>query len=104
MRRGVVRARYVSLVSAGHCVHTSLTRSPEQYMATLLSQSAADLKTMGVQTIKLDTEKYPAVASRLGVSGLPTLILFKQGKPVARVEGAFQNQRDLEQWVRSNLP
>ncbi len=72
-------------------------------MATLLSQSAAGLKAMGVQTIKLDTEKYPAVATRLGVSGLPTLILFKKGEPVARIEGAFQNQRDLEQWVRSNL-
>jgi thioredoxin 2 len=72
-------------------------------MSTLLSQSAAGLKAIGVQTNKLDTEKYPAIATRLGVSGLPTLILFRKGKPVARVEGAFRNQRDLDEWVRSSL-
>jgi thiol-disulfide isomerase/thioredoxin len=86
------------------CSLTSLAPTVfAQHMSTLLSQSAAGLKAIGVQTIKLDTEKYPAIATRLGVSGLPTLILFRKGKPVARVEGAFRNQRDLDEWVRSSL-
>lgn len=72
-------------------------------MSNILSQSARGLKEMGVQTIKLDTEKYPAVATRLGVAGLPTLILFRKGKPVAKIEGAFQSAQDLNRWVQSNL-
>ena len=35
--------------------------------------------------VKIDTEKYPKLASRFGVEALPTLMLFRNGKPVDRI-------------------
>ena len=37
---------------------------------------------------KLDTDRNPATGLRFGVRGIPTLILFKKGKEVARRVGA----------------
>lgn len=39
--------------------------------------------------VKVDTDKYPALASRYGVQALPTLILFKNGQVGDRLEGAL---------------
>ncbi len=33
-----------------------------------------------------DVDKYPKLASRYGISGLPTLLLFKDGKPIDKFE------------------
>lgn len=46
--------------------------------------------------MKIDTEKYPALASRYNVSGLPTLVLFKQGAAVDRVEGLPPKEQLLQ--------
>jgi thioredoxin len=51
---------------------------------------------------KVDTDKYPALASRFNVSALPTLILFKEGKPVDRIEGLPEKQQLIDRvrrWV-----
>jgi thioredoxin-like negative regulator of GroEL len=40
-----------------------------------------------VSIVKINTEKYPALASKYQINALPTLVLFKGGKPVDRVEG-----------------
>jgi thioredoxin-like negative regulator of GroEL len=37
--------------------------------------------------VKVDTEKYPALASRFSVTALPTMVLFKDGKVLDRIEG-----------------
>ena len=42
----------------------------------------------------------PALASRYGVSGTPTLLMFLQGTEVARVEGPPHEVDDLLQVVR----
>ena len=46
--------------------------------------------------VKIDTEKYPALASKHRVHGLPTLVLFKKGKEVDRVEGLPQGDQLIE--------
>lgn len=59
---------------------------PCQMMSTILD----DVKTkMGqqVQIVKINTENYPELASRYKVHALPTLVLFRQGQPVDRIEG-----------------
>ena len=71
-------------------------------MSTVLSQASAELKGAGVQIVKIDTEKYPGIASQFQVAGLPTLMLFKRGQPVARIEGALSAPQ-LIQWVKSNV-
>lgn len=46
--------------------------------------------------VKIDTEKYPALASRYKVQGLPTVVLFKAGEPVDRIEGLPQKEQLIQ--------
>eukprot|EP00475_Leptophrys_vorax_P045920 TRINITY_DN96_c0_g1_i1.p1 TRINITY_DN96_c0_g1~~TRINITY_DN96_c0_g1_i1.p1 ORF type:complete len:194 (+),score=7.08 TRINITY_DN96_c0_g1_i1:75-656(+) len=64
---------------------------PCQIMAGVLQQVSAQLGD-AVRIVKVDTEKYPKLATKYGVQGLPTLMLFRQGKIIDRVEGALSAQ------------
>ncbi len=74
---------------------------PCQMMAKILDQVNAQMKQQ-VRIIKIDTDKYPSLASQHQVQALPTLVLFKQGKPIDRIEGVVAPEQ-LIQWVRSQL-
>lgn len=39
-----------------------------------------------VSCVRIDVDKYPALASKYEVQALPTLVLFKDGKPIDKVE------------------
>ena len=62
-----------------------------------LKQRVGDSATI----IKVDVDKNPAAANAYQVQGVPTLILFKQGKIVWRQSGVVP-VADLEQIVRQN--
>lgn len=51
---------------------------------------------------KLDTEAQPQVAQRFAIRSIPTLIMFHQGREVARQSGAL-NAAQLRQFVESAL-
>jgi thioredoxin 2 len=51
---------------------------------------------------KLDTEKIPAAAGRLGVNAIPLFILFKAGREVARQAGALPAS-GIRQFVNPHL-
>lgn len=54
----------------------------------------------GALTIaKLNVEEYPEVQKRLGVRGIPTLILFRDGKEVARLLGA-KRAEEFRAWFK----
>lgn len=74
---------------------------PCQMMAPILGQVAEALGD-GVRVAKMDSDEYPEVAGRLRVNGLPSLILFRGGREVARVEGAMMKDQLIE-WVESKL-
>ncbi|NER84991.1 MAG: thioredoxin [Leptolyngbya sp. SIO1D8] len=59
---------------------------PCQMMAPILEQVNAQLKGK-LKVVKIDTDRYPQVASQHQIHALPTLVLFKQGQPVDRIEG-----------------
>ncbi len=61
---------------------------PCQMMAKILVQVGAEMKGE-VQVVKIDTEKYPQIASQHSIHALPTLVLFRQGQPVDRIEGVL---------------
>lgn len=46
-----------------------------------------------VRIVKVDTEAHPEIARRYQISGIPTLILFKQGNVVHRTSGVIPVQR-----------
>ena len=62
---------------------------PCQMMAPILEQVNNKLKDR-LRVVKINTEKYPQLASQHNIHALPTLVVFKQGKPVDRIEGVLQ--------------
>jgi len=66
---------------------------PCQLMAPHLDAAAQKLGSK-VRIAKLDSDKDPAMASKLRVGGLPTMILFNaDGQEVTRQEGALMEQQ-----------
>lgn len=52
----------------------------------------------GVVFVKVNTETFPSVSSELNIRGIPTLILFNNGKEVKRISGALDLD-SLKQWL-----
>ncbi len=61
---------------------------PCQMMAKILVQVGAEMKGE-IKVVKIDTERYPQIASQHQIHALPTLVLFDQGKSVDRIEGVL---------------
>lgn len=72
---------------------------PCQMMSNILKDISKSFSSEELQVFKIDTDKYPALASRFKVQGLPTLLLFKEGKVVDRIEGVM-DQRSLSHRLR----
>ena len=68
---------------------------PCQMMAGILEQVNAQMKHQ-VKVIKIDTDKYPQIATEHQVHALPTLVLFKQGQPVERIEGVVPAEKLIQ--------
>ncbi len=62
---------------------------PCKMMAPVLKQVKQNFKDQ-IKILKIDIDQNPTVAQRFDVKGVPTLILFKQGKPVWRQSGVLQ--------------
>jgi len=65
---------------------------PCQMMAPILEQVNTKMQQQ-LRVVKIDTDKYPLLASQHRISALPTLVLFKEGKPVDRIEVSCQPRR-----------
>lgn len=61
---------------------------PCRQFAPIFSEAAAQLSTQ-CRFGKLDSEAYPELSGQLGIRSIPSLILFKNGKEVARQSGAL---------------
>lgn len=68
---------------------------PCQIMAKILEQVNAEMKQQ-VRVVKINTESYPDLASQYQIRALPTLILFKQGQLVERIEGVVSADQLVE--------
>jgi len=56
-----------------------------------------------LKIVKIDVDKLTGIKADYGVRGLPTLILFKGGRPAARRVGAFMCKESLEEWINFEL-
>ena len=61
---------------------------PCQMMVPILEQVGAQMK-QHVQVVKINTERYPQLANQYQIHALPTLVFFKQGQIVDRIEGVL---------------
>ena len=68
---------------------------PCQMMAPILERVNAQLKGR-LQVVKIDTDKYPHLASQHQIHALPILVLFKNNQPVDRIEGVLQAEQIVQ--------
>lgn len=62
---------------------------PCHLMASILEQINTQMQERLI-IVKIDSDKYQNLASEYQIHALPTLILFKNGQPVDRIEGVLQ--------------
>ncbi|MDO7897915.1 thioredoxin TrxC [Pseudomonas citrulli] len=72
---------------------------PCKAFAPVFEQAAAQL-TGKCRLAKLDSEANPGLSAQLGIRSIPSLILFKDGREVARQSGALPLPQ-LMAWLRS---
>ncbi len=67
-------------------------------------EAVAEKYASNARVVKLNVDDNPSVSQRFGIKGIPTLILFKNGKEEERVVGATSEQaisRMLDKHVAS---
>lgn len=65
-------------------------------------EELAEERSGEIVVAKVNTDINQATAARLGIQGIPTMILFKNGQEVDRVVGAVPKAA-LDQWIDSTL-
>ena len=55
-----------------------------------------------VKVAKINVDENPMAASKYGVRGLPTLLVFKEGKVAATHLGAMSKQA-MSDWIKQNV-
>ena len=73
---------------------------PCKMMAPAFEQAAAQLEP-GVRLAKLNTEAEQNIGTQLGIRSIPTMIVFRNGREVARQAGAMAAV-DIVRWVQTN--
>ena len=74
---------------------------PCRAMAPMFERAAAMLEPE-MRLLKLDADQAPELVGRMGVQGIPALLLFRNGQIVARTAGAMDSAR-IAAWARGHL-
>lgn len=70
---------------------------PCRMMAPAFAQAASELEPQ-LRFLKVDTEANPALAARFAIRSIPTLIVFRDGREIARHSGAL-DLSSLKRWL-----
>ena len=73
---------------------------PCKMMGPAFAQAAAQLEPR-VRLAKLNTEAEQNIGAQLGIRSIPTMIVFRNGREVARQAGAMAAP-DIVRWVQTN--
>lgn len=74
---------------------------PCRSMAPEFAKAAQKLK-LKTRFAKIDTQQYPEISQKLNIKGIPLLILYSNGKEVARLSGA-RPAKDIEAFVLQSI-
>jgi len=74
---------------------------PCKMMAPAFEKAAVALEP-NVRLAKLNTENEQQIGAQYDIRSIPTMVLFKDGKEIARQSGAMMGGQ-IEQWVESQL-
>jgi thioredoxin 2 len=75
---------------------------PCRMMAPAFAKAAA-LVEPRLRLAKLNTEEEPALSARFAIRSIPTLVLFAQGRELARHSGAVTSAQEIAKWAVSRL-
>jgi thioredoxin 2 len=70
-------------------------------VAPAVEQAAEELAGR-VKVVKVNVDEAPELSSRFGVQGIPTLLVLRNGQPIARQVGALP-AKALLSWVREAI-
>lgn len=73
---------------------------PCRQMLPIVSEISEEMPEINVY--KMDVDESPATPETLDIQSLPTLIIFKNGQPVAKKTGAMLKP-ELVSWIKSNI-
>ncbi|NWH07098.1 MAG: thioredoxin [Alphaproteobacteria bacterium] len=74
---------------------------PCRQIAPALEELAGELSGK-VQVVKLNVDENPAISTKYMVKGIPTLMLFKDGKVAATKIGAMPKTK-IKEWVEQSI-
>lgn len=75
--------------------------SPCRMIAPIVDEIATEYDGK-LRVVKVDTDKDGEIASAFGVLGLPTLMLFKNGKPVESIMG-YKPKSEIVKKLRNHM-
>jgi thioredoxin 2 len=75
---------------------------PCRMAAPEVSRTAADMAGHAI-VLKVDTERYPELAARFNVRGIPNFVVLSGGRPVMQQAGVVNHQQ-MEAWLKSAAP
>ena len=56
-----------------------------------------------LKVVKIDIDADPQLARRFSVKATPTMIMFRNGQQLARMDGAPKEKLDVVQWIDHNM-
>jgi thioredoxin 2 len=74
---------------------------PCKMMAPSYAQAAVTLEPQ-VRLAKLNTEQEQSIAAQFNIRSIPTLVIFKSGREIARKSGAMSTT-DIVRWINNSL-
>ncbi|WPX98993.1 Thioredoxin [Candidatus Megaera polyxenophila] len=74
---------------------------PCRMLAPILDQLSEEMAGK-VKIVKMNIDENPETPSKFGVRGIPTMLLFKEGKQIATKVGV-QPKNVLQEWINSSL-
>jgi thioredoxin 2 len=74
---------------------------PCKMMAPAFEQASNELSPF-VRLAKLNTEDEQAIAGHLNIRSIPTMVMFKNGREIARQAGAM-SAADIKAWVQNYI-
>jgi thioredoxin 2 len=75
---------------------------PCRMAAPEVSQTASDMAGHAI-VVKVDTERYPQLAAKFNVRGIPNFVVLYAGRLVAQQAGVVGHEQ-MENWLRSASP
>ena len=74
---------------------------PCQVLAPILDEAIEELKN-DIVLAKVNIDEAPIISQKYGIEKVPTIFLFKEGKPKSFFEG-IRSEDEIKDWLNKNL-